>query len=200
MRRSGRNGRQYKDNMPKAKVTPKHEAADYIVEVLPVDALRPHPENYKGHPDEQIEQIAQSLKSLGQYKPIVISQDGYILAGHGVTLGAKRAGSQTVIVHRKEFPADDPRALKIIVADNALQRLSVDDSDKLTDLLAQLQQTAGLDGTSFDDGDLDRMIGEMAAEDFEDSLPDEFCEVDPTDDEFTHRCPRCNFEWNDPDD
>jgi hypothetical protein len=69
-------------------------------------------------------------------------------------------------------------------------------------LLADIQrQEGGLRGTGYDDGELDAMIAGLAAEDFAArQLPEEFKEVDPTDDEFAHKCPRCGFEWNDADD
>ena len=64
-----------------------HEA-----EMTPVSDLKPHPRNYKDHPDDQLEHIIESIKSTGFYRNIVIAQDGTILAGHGVVAAAKKMG------------------------------------------------------------------------------------------------------------
>jgi hypothetical protein len=170
---------------------------------VPIDSIRPHPRNYRKHPDEQLEHIRASLRQYGQYRPVVTSSDSYILCGEGVWTGCKAEGWETVEVNPMPFPHDDPRAEKLLVLDNTVSRMAVDDDKTLAALLASIQQTdeQGLSGTGYDDAGLDKMIGELAADDFaEGQLPDEFKEVDPTDDEFAHKCPRCGFEWNDTDD
>ena len=169
---------------------------------VPIDSISPHPRNYRVHPSEQIEQIRASVRQFGQYREVVTSSDSVILCGHGVWEACKAEGHETVETHPMDFPHDDPRAEKLLVADNELSKLAVDDEKALSSLLADIQrQEGGLRGTGYDDGELDAMIAGLAAEDFAArQLPEEFKEVDPTDDEFAHKCPRCGFEWNDADD
>ena len=62
-----------------------------LVELDP-RTLKPNPENYRGHPQEQIAEIATSLRDLGQFKNVVVRPDGTILAGHGVVQAAIAAG------------------------------------------------------------------------------------------------------------
>lgn len=45
--------------------------------------IKPYSKNAKKHPAKQLEQIANSIKSFGCLQPIVISNDGVIIAGHG---------------------------------------------------------------------------------------------------------------------
>jgi hypothetical protein len=132
--------------------------------MVPVGELTPNPVNYRSHPQAQIATLEYSLRSLGQYKPIVCSRDGVVLAGHGVLQAAKAAGEAEVAVVYMPFAADDPRAAKLLVADNESQRGSEDDGQALAALLADIQTTVGLDGTGHDAASLDALIASMAAE------------------------------------
>lgn len=135
---------------------------------VPIDSIQPHPKNYRGHPAEQIEHLRASLRQYGQYRPIVVSSDGYILAGEGVWTGCKAESYETVETVPQPFMHNDPRAEKLLVLDNEVSRTAVDDDKALAALLAEIQRTdaEGLQGTGWDDGALDRLVGELAAEDF----------------------------------
>ena len=132
---------------------------------VPIDSISAHPKNYRGHPDAQVDAIRHSLDQFGQYRPVVVSSDGVILAGHGVWLAQKATGATDIDTVRMDFPADDPRAEKLMVADNELARMAQDDDRALAALLADIQRTDGLDGTGWDDGALDALIGELAKQD-----------------------------------
>jgi hypothetical protein len=93
-----------------------------------------------------------------------VSSDGVILAGHGVWTAQKAQGARDVAVVRMDFQHTDPRAEKLMVADNELSRMAVDDDRALAALLADVQRTEGLSGTGWDDGGLDALISGLAAE------------------------------------
>ena len=133
-----------------------------------IDSIKPHPKNYRGHPPEQIDHIRASLRQYGQYRPIVVSSDGYILAGEGVWTACNAEGYETVETVPQPFDHTDTRAEKLLVLDNEVSRAAVDDDKALASLLAEIQRTdaEGLQGTGWDAAALDRMIGELAAEDF----------------------------------
>jgi hypothetical protein len=130
---------------------------------VPIDSISPHPRNYRGHPAEQIEQIRASVLQFGQYREVVTSADSVILCGHGVWEALKAEGHETVETHPMDFTHDDPRAEKLLIADNELSRLAVDDEKALASLLASVQQAdaEGLAGTGWDDGALDELIGNL---------------------------------------
>ena len=172
---------------------------------VPIDSLTLNPRNSRGPPSEQIDHIRASLRQPCQYRPIVVSRYVYMLAGEGVWTGCKAEGFETVETVPQPFDHTDTRAEKLLVLDNEVSRAAIDDDKALATLLASIQQTEGWEGTGWDDGGLDKLIGDLAAEDFgasvgrEEKFPDKFKEVDPTEDEFAHKCPRCGFEWGDPD-
>lgn len=136
---------------PEAGAIAQPEAIQAIM--VPIEDLKPHPRNYRSHPDDQLEHIIQSIRDNGFYRNIVVTQDGVILAGHGVVEASKKLGIQQVPVITLPIDADDPRALKVLAGDNMVSHLAQDDDRMLTELLKELseEQEAGLLGTGFDD-------------------------------------------------
>jgi ParB-like chromosome segregation protein Spo0J len=62
------------------------------VERWPIAKLIPHARNARTHSAEQIDQIAASIREWGWTNPVLVSEDGTIIAGHGRVLGAKKLG------------------------------------------------------------------------------------------------------------
>ena len=59
---------------------------------LNVSSLIPYASNARTHTDEQINQIAASIKEFGFTNPILIDQEGGIIAGHGRVLALNKLG------------------------------------------------------------------------------------------------------------
>tara|TARA_R100001480_G_scaffold50970_7_gene64326 strand:- start:172 stop:1365 length:1194 start_codon:yes stop_codon:yes gene_type:complete len=59
---------------------------------LNVSSLIPYASNARTHTDEQINQIAASIKEFGITNPILIDQEGGIIAGHGRVLALNKLG------------------------------------------------------------------------------------------------------------
>jgi ParB family chromosome partitioning protein len=55
-----------------------------------VDDLIPYGNNSRTHSDEQITQVASSIKEFGFTNPILIDEDNGIIAGHGRLLASKK--------------------------------------------------------------------------------------------------------------
>ena len=55
-----------------------------------VDELIPYARNARTHDAEQIEQIAASIREWGWTNPVLVAEDGTIIAGHGRILAAKK--------------------------------------------------------------------------------------------------------------
>lgn len=115
---------------------------------LPVDALRPHPRNYRDHPDDQVAHIIRSIELHGQYRNIVIARDGTILAGHGVVAAAKRLGIAELSVIRLDLDPNEPRAVQVLTGDNEIANLGDINDRQLVELLRELA-----------DDDLDQLLG-----------------------------------------
>ena len=53
------------------------------VELWPLDRLIPHARNARTHSDAQVAQIAGSIAEFGFVNPVLVGDDGVIVAGHG---------------------------------------------------------------------------------------------------------------------
>ena len=75
----------------------KHWPADKV-ERWPIERLIPYARNARTHSDEQVDQIAASIREWGWTNPVLVSEDGTIIAGHGRVLGARKLGLHEVPV------------------------------------------------------------------------------------------------------
>lgn len=132
----------------------------YPVEQFSPDQLKPHPRNYRDHPQDQIDHLIQSIKENGFYRNVVVANDNTILAGHGVVKAAKTMGLKSVPVIRLPIAPDHPKALKVLAGDNGIGHLAEQDDRQLTELLKEIKQidVDGLMGTGFDDKMLANLV------------------------------------------
>lgn len=122
---------------------------------IQLSKLKPHPRNYREHPERQIEQIAISIQEHGQYRPIVTANDHTILAGHGVALALESLGVDVADVIVLDVDPQSPKALRLIAGDNELSRLAFTDDRMLLELLSD---AGSLAGTGFDDESLAQLL------------------------------------------
>src|SRR5713101_7756407 len=66
------------------------------IEYTPVRELRPHPNNARTHSKKQIRQIAKSIERFGFCNPVLVDDQGGIIAGHGRVAAAKLLGISLV--------------------------------------------------------------------------------------------------------
>lgn len=117
------------------------------IEHIDPRVLKPHPKNSRKHGDSQITQLVASFEQFGFNGVIVIDEEDVILAGHGRTLAAIRAGFETVLCLRRAGLTDDQKRAYVI-ADNKIGLNSEWDEDILA------QEIADLTSTGFDLGSL----------------------------------------------
>ena len=55
---------------------------DLTIETVPVDRLIPYARNARTHDEGQVAQIAGSIAEFGFVNPILIGEDGGVIAGH----------------------------------------------------------------------------------------------------------------------
>lgn len=64
----------------------------YEYGIKQVESLIPYARNSRTHSDEQVLQIAASIKEFGFTNPVLIDEDGGIIAGHGRVMAARKLG------------------------------------------------------------------------------------------------------------
>lgn len=89
------------------------------LEQIKVSLLIPYNNNSRTHDDEQVVQIAESIKEFGFTNPILIDADNNIVAGHGRLLAAQKLDIDTVPCIRLNDLTDAQRKAYVI-ADNKL--------------------------------------------------------------------------------
>jgi DNA modification methylase len=89
------------------------------VEQWDINKLVPYARNARTHTDEQVAQIAASIKEWGFTTAVLVDEDGGIIAGHGRTLAAQRLKMTTVPV-MVAAGWSDAKKRAYVIADNKL--------------------------------------------------------------------------------
>ena len=98
---------------------PEGVLRDLVVERWLVKRLIPYIRNARTHSEEQVAQVAASIKEFGWTSPILVGADGVIIAGHARLLAARKLGMTEVpVIVLAHLSETQRRAL--VIADNQL--------------------------------------------------------------------------------
>jgi DNA modification methylase/ParB-like chromosome segregation protein Spo0J len=110
----------------------------------PVGELRAHAGNARLHSAGQIEQIKASMLAFGFTNPLLVDEDGVLIAGHGRLDAALALGIAKVpVIVLKHLSPAQKDALRL--ADNRIAENATWDQALLRDALAGLQQAGEVD-------------------------------------------------------
>ncbi|OYQ31250.1 DNA methylase [Sandarakinorhabdus cyanobacteriorum] len=129
-------------------------------ELLPIEKITPYARNSRTHSDEQVAQIAASIREWGWTNPILVDEDGGLLAGHGRLAAARKLGlTQIPTMVAKGWSEAQKKAY--VIADNKLALNAGWDLELLAVELGDLQ---GFDFdlmlTGFSDEELSKLLAE----------------------------------------
>jgi ParB-like chromosome segregation protein Spo0J len=151
------------------------EAASLNIEYRSLDSLVPYARNPRTHSEEQIAQIAASIREFGFTNPILIDSKQGIIAGHGRFAAAKELGLEKVPCIDLSHLTDEQKR-SYLIADNKLA-LNGGWNDELLRLeLTDLKELgADLELTGFDAMELaDIMLGkDVEFKEFDESAADD---------------------------
>jgi hypothetical protein len=100
------------------------------IEDISINSLIPYARNSRTHSDEQVAQIAASIKEFGFNNPVLIDGENGIVAGHGRVMAARKLGLDTVPCIELSHLSDTQKRAYII-ADNRLAETSEWDREML---------------------------------------------------------------------
>ena len=128
------------------------------VEKWAIDKLIPYARNARTHSDEQISQLAASIKEWGWTTPVLVDEQGGIIAGHGRTLAAQRLKMTEVpVMVAKGW--SDAKKRAYIIADNRLALNAGWDNEMLTIELGELGDLGfDLELTGFTDEEIKALM------------------------------------------
>lgn len=137
------------------------------VQYWPIDEVHPYPNNPRNN-DDAVEYVANSIREFGWQQPIVVDNDGTIIAGHTRLKAAKMLGMETVpVVVADNLTPAQVNAYRL--ADNKVAEAATWDMDALAVELEGLE--VDFDMTMFD---FDEIGFEPSFDDVEDEQkPDE---------------------------
>lgn len=135
-------------------------------ELRDIDDLIPYARNARTHSPEQVQKLAGSIKEFGFINPVIISDDGGVLAGHGRILAAQKLGIKQVpcVI---ESHLTDAQKRAYILADNRLALDAGWDEEMLKIELTELKDlNFNMDLIGFSDDELKQFINDDRLSDF----------------------------------
>lgn len=159
------------------------------IEMRRVDELIPFARNSRTHSPEQIAQVAAAMREWGWTVPMLVDEDGTILAGHCRIAAARMLGLNEVpVMVARGWSEAQKRAY--VIADNKLAENAGWDPDALRlELLDLAESDYRLELTGFSAGDLSLA---MYDPDFQPVGEDEQSRLD---EKKKVACPECGHEF-----
>lgn len=158
------------------------------VEAKSIDEIKPYENNPRDN-DDAVDAVANSIKEFGWQQPIVVDNEGVIIAGHTRYKAAEKLGLKHVpVVVADNLTPDQVKAYRL--ADNKTAELADWDMDLLNDELDQIRNI-DMSDFGFDELDDDQIDTEPKVDDNEELSLDDF-----GDDKFEVVCPKCGFRFN----
>lgn len=163
------------------------------VEMLPIEALTPYELNPRKN-ENAVEKVERSISEFGFNVPVLIDEEGVIVAGHTRYEAAKNLGMKEIpCIRLRDLDQDKIDQYRII--DNKTAELSSWDFDRL---IQELDMITDVDMSIYEFNDSRGADEEVGVEGLKSNLY-EGCEIelgDFDDEAFEYECPYCGFRWN----
>ncbi|MCW5982711.1 MAG: site-specific DNA-methyltransferase [Bryobacteraceae bacterium] len=151
---------------------------NYQIQMWPVARLLPYARNARTHTDEQVAQIAASIVEFKWTNPVLVGDNGVIIAGHARLEAARKLGMKEIPVIVLDGLTESQRRA-LVIADNqlAIQGAGWDEEMLRVELQALQEDGFDLDIVGFSDEELEALLAEPEAEreglTDEDAVPEE---------------------------
>lgn len=160
------------------------------IERRAIKDLIPYANNARTHSDEQVAQIAASMKEWGWTNPVLVDETGMIIAGHGRILAARKLGIDEIPV----MVADgwtEAQKKAYVLADNQLALNAGWNAELLSTELRGLDEL-GFDLNLIGFGDLGALLGDV---NFEPGTEDDQGKLDELAPKMVN-CPHCGEQFD----
>ena len=122
--------------------------------------------NIRRHSEKQLTEYIRSIEMFGQVKPLVVAEDGEIIAGNGLYEALLRMGRETCDCYVM-VGLTDVQKKKLMMADNKVYELGFTDVDAIEELVKELDGDVDVPGWDADllemlnstEDEADEMIG-----------------------------------------
>lgn len=144
------------------------------IQEIEIEKLIPYARNSRTHSDDQVAQIAASIKEFGWTNPILVDGEAGIIAGHGRLAAARKLGLKKIpVIELSHLSPTQKKAL--IIADNKLALNAGWDNQMLALEFEELElEGFDLALTGFGEDEIDALKPEQVTEGLtdEDAVPD----------------------------
>ena len=132
--------------------------------------LHEAPKNVRKHTEKQIKEYIRSLKMFGQIKPIIIDENGEIIAGNGLFKALQEMGKETCDCYILSGMTSEQKK-KLMLADNRIYELGITDVNVFEEIILELNGDIDVPGWDEDllsmmnatVSDVDEMIANYGA-------------------------------------
>jgi len=136
------------------------------IELVPVTTLIPYIRNPRQHSEQQVAQLAASMKEFGWVNPVLRDEDQTILAGHGRIMAAQKLGWPDAPV-MTAVGWSEAKKRAYVIADNKLALNATWDVGLLNaEIEALSDDDFDLNLIGFSDQDLERLADDLMSERF----------------------------------
>src|SRR6516165_7419613 len=146
------------------------------VELWPIEKLIPYANNPRLHSAADIERIVASILKWGWTNPVLVDEQGVLIAGHGRVAAAGRLGLKSIpVIVARGWSEEEKQAYRL--ADNELAARGSWDPDLLRSELGDLKFSGfDLDLIGFEPDRLDEILRGLRSSGLSDpdSVPDAF--------------------------
>ena len=127
------------------------------IQEIDIEKLIPYARNSRTHSDDQVAQIAASIKEFGWTNPILVDGEAGIIAGHGRLAAARKLGLKKIpVIELSHLSPTQKKAL--IIADNKLALNAGWDNDMLALEFEELNiEGFDLDLLGFDETEINKL-------------------------------------------
>jgi len=132
------------------------------VERWKIERLVPYARNARTHSDEQVAQIAASIREWGWTTPVLVDEDGGIIAGHGRTLAAQRLQMAEVPVMVARGWSDAKKRAYVLADNKLAMNAGWDEEILQIELLALKDEGFNIDLIGFDGNELAEIFADDA--------------------------------------
>lgn len=101
--------------------------------------------NIRRHSEKQLTEYIRSIEMFGQVKPLVVAEDGEIIAGNGLYEALLRMGRETCDCYVM-VGLTDVQKKKLMMADNKVYELGFTDVDAIEELVKELDGDVDVPG------------------------------------------------------
>lgn len=163
-----------------------------VIKELAVDKLVPYINNSRTHSEEQIAQVASSIKEFGFLNPIITDGEQGIIAGHCRVLAAKHLGINKVPCIEASYLTEQQKRAYILADNRLALNAGWDEQALRVELEALNLADFNMDLLGFTDKELEYYVDNDL--NFAPGNEDEQGKLDELDSDQPKLCPHCGGE------